>query len=141
MHLPSLRFTALAACVALVTSAAPSASIEDVHELSMLKLNNIEYEVGDDLPEWIAALDGEKVRISGYMRNGTLEGMQWFDLTNDSCGCGTSKLQHFVRVTMDNGKTTFSPEELELEGTFSAGEKLDEDEFVESIFRVKIDSL
>ncbi len=113
----------------------------DVHEVSMVKLNNIEYQVGDDLPKWVTALDGETIRISGFMRNGTLEGEAWFDLTNDSCGCGTSKLQHFVRVTLGEGTTTFTPDELVLEGTFSVGEKLDEDEFVESIFRLKVESL
>jgi hypothetical protein len=124
-----------------LSSAGGGAVVGDVHEVSMVKLNNIEYQVGDDLPKWVTALDGETIRISGFMRNGTLEGEAWFDLTNDSCGCGTSKLQHFVRVTLGEGTTTFTPDELVLEGTFSVGEKLDEDEFVESIFRLKVESL
>ncbi len=138
MQLHSSLRTSLVVGIAFLASAS---SEDSVHEVSMVKLNNIVYEVGDDLPEWVAALDGETIKISGYMRNGTLEGESWFDLTNDSCGCGTSKLQHFVRVTLENGKTTFSPQELELEGTFSASEKLDEDDFVESIFRLTIDTL
>ncbi len=113
----------------------------DVIEVSMIKLNNIEYEEGDPLPDWVVALDGEQVRISGFMRNGTLEGMSWFDLTNDSCGCGTSKLQHFVRITLTDGTSTFTPQELNLEGTFEAGEVEDEDGFVESIYRLEIESL
>jgi hypothetical protein len=124
-----------------LSSAGGSTVDGDVLEVSMVKLNNIEYRVGDDLPDWVTALDGETVRISGFMRNGTLEGEQWFDLTNDSCGCGTSKLQHFVRISLGEGTTTFTPDELVLEGTFSVGEQLDEDEFVESIFRLKVDSL
>ena len=108
---------------ALLAAAARAPVIDKVTEVSMLELNNIEYRIGDDLPDWITALDGTTIKITGYMRNGTLEGETWFDLTNDSCGCGTGKLQHFVRVSLGEGTTTFTPDELELEGTFHAGEK------------------
>ena len=97
---------------------------ERVIEVSIIKLNNVEYRFGKELPEWVTALDGEQVRISGYMRNGTTEGESWFDLTNDSCGCGTSKLQHFVRVTLREGSTSFSAAELTLVGDFSVGEEI-----------------
>jgi len=114
---------------------------DGVLEVSMQKLNNVEYEPGDELPEEITALDGMRIQISGYMRNGTIEGETWFDLTNDSCGCGTSKLQHFVRVSIKEGTTSFRAGELVLIGDFAVGEVEDEDGFVESIFRLEIESL
>ncbi len=139
----TMRFRALL-LVPLLTATAGLGVLaqgDGVIEVSIIKLNNVEYEFGDELPEWVTALDGHQVRISGYMRNGTTEGETWFDLTNDNCGCGTSKLQHFVRVTLGEGQTTFRPTELTLEGEFSSGEVEDEDGFVESIFRLSIDSL
>jgi len=114
---------------------------DEVFELSIIKLNNVEYVEGKALPEWVTALDGREVRIAGFMRNGTVDGDTWFDLCNDNCGCGTSKLQHFVRVTLEEGTTVFTPGELTLVGEFSAGELEDEDGFVESIFRLTIPSL
>jgi len=110
-------------------------------EVSLAKLMNVDWRPGEKLPDEIAAYDGQLVRISGFMRNGTTEGETWFDLTNDSCGCGTGKVQHFVRVTLENGTTSFSPSELVLEGVFSVGEVEDEDGFVESVYRLTIEEL
>ncbi len=107
----------------------------------MQKLNNIEWDPGEEIPEEIKAYDGQRVEISGYMRNGTEEGASWFDLTDDSCGCGTSKLQHFVRVTLTDGTTSFDPGELTLTGEFEVSEKEDEDGFIESLYRLKIEKL
>ncbi len=119
----------------------PARSHEDVIELSLQKLADIEYEPGDDIDEQVLVYDGLTIKITGYMRTGTVEGAKWFDLTNDSCGCGTSKLQHFVRVTLEDDTTRFQPNELSLTGTFSVGEKEDEDGFVESIYRLMIKKL
>lgn len=133
------RLAPLLPCALILLGAAPVD--DEATEVSMLRLNNIEYEVGDPLPDWVSALDGASIKISGYMRNGTLEGDSWFDLTNDNCGCGTSNLPHFVRVTLEEGTTSFNPDLLELEGTFSSGEVEDEDGFVESIYRLTIEKL
>jgi hypothetical protein len=110
-------------------------------EVSLQKLADIEYEPGDDIDKDVLVYNEQRVRITGYMRNGTTEGETWFDLTNDSCGCGTSKLQHFVRVTMTEGKTHYDPAELDLTGVLEVGEVEDEDGFVESIYRLTIGSL
>lgn len=126
---------------AFLTSLAARAAEDEVIEVSIIKLNNVEYVEGKALPEWVTALDGRQVRIAGFMRNGTVDGETWFDLCNDNCGCGTSKLQHFVRVTIEEGTTLFNPGELTLVGEFSAGELEDEDGFVESIFRLTIPEL
>lgn len=122
----------------------PAAGIQpsgDAIELSLQKLMSIEWEPGDDVPEDVSVYDGQRVELSGFMRNGTTEGQTWFDLTNDSCGCGTGKVQHFVRVTIESGTTSFSPAELTLVGTFEVSEKEDEDGFVESLYRLKIETL
>jgi hypothetical protein len=122
-------------------AAAAPAALDDALEVSMQKLNNIEWDPGEEIPEEIKAYDGQRVEISGYMRNGTEEGASWFDLTDDSCGCGTSKLQHFVRVTLTDGTTSFDPGELTLTGEFEVSEKEDEDGFIESLYRLKIEKL
>jgi len=114
---------------------------EDVLQVSLQKLMNVEWNPGDELPEDIKAYDGQRVEISGFMRTGTTEGETWFDLTNDSCGCGTGKLQHFVRVSLTDDRTRFDPGELVLTGSFEVSEKEDEDGFVESLYRMKIEKL
>ena len=147
-----LRALLLPALAAAVAVSAPATSAEsapaaqqrlagDAIEVSLQKLMSIEWEPGDDIPEDVSVYDGQRVEVSGFMRNGTTEGQTWFDLTNDSCGCGTGKVQHFVRVSIENGTTSFSPAELTLVGTFEVSEKEDEDGFVESLYRLKIETL
>jgi len=133
--------TLSALLLAPLLSAAAAPAPPEALELSLQKLMNVEWEPGEELPGEITAYDGRRVRISGFMRNGTLEGTSWFDLTNDSCGCGTGKVQHFVRVTLERGTTSFSPAELTLVGVFDVGEVADEDGFVESLYRLSIEEL
>jgi hypothetical protein len=125
----------------LSSGAALAGAGAEVLQVSMQKLNGIEWEPGDEVPEEIAAYDGKRIEISGFMRNGTVEGESWFDLTNDSCGCGTSKLQHFVRVTIEDDTVSYDPKELTLTGSFEVSEREDEDGFVESLYRLKIQKL
>lgn len=137
-----IRLFALGALLGLATLAgARHVQRDDVLPVSMQKLNNIEWEPGDEIPEEVSAYDGHEVEISGYMRNGTVEGQSWFDLIDDSCGCGTGKLQHFVRVVLTEGTVSFSPSELTLTGSFEVSEKEDEDGFVESLYRLEIAKL
>lgn len=139
MMLQLKSLVVLLACGAALAFAGPG---EDLPiDVSIQKLSDIEYEPGDDIDEEVLAYNKQRVRINGYMRNGTTEGESWFDLTDDSCGCGTSKLQHFVRVTLSEGTTRYDPGELELTGYFEVGEIEDEDGFVESIYRMTITSL
>lgn len=137
VHLP----TTLALLGLLSSGAALAGAGAEVLQVSMQKLNGIEWEPGDEVPEEIAAYDGKRIEISGFMRNGTVEGESWFDLTNDSCGCGTSKLQHFVRVTIEDDTVSYDPKELTLTGSFEVSEREDEDGFVESLYRLKIQKL
>lgn len=140
LQAPRLLRLVILSCLATLASASLYVS-DDAMEVSMQKLNNIEWEPGEDIPEEISAYDGQRISISGYMRNGTTEGQTWFDLIDDSCGCGTGKLQHFVRVTLKEGTTSFTPSELSLTGSFAVSEKEDEDGFVESLYRLEIQKL
>lgn len=112
----------------------------DVVELSILKLKNARYRQGRPLPQWVADLDGKRVRIWGYMAIGTLEGLTQFELVPESCECGRSKVNHFVEVTLTEGQTRFIPGRITLEGTFYASE-IEEDGFVTSLYRLKTDAL
>lgn len=121
--------------------AVPAASAAEFLEVRLVELMAIDYRRGRRLPDWVLALDGEKVRIEGYMAIGTPEGGETFELVWDSCGCGTSQPHHFVEVTMPDGDTTqFDPEVIAVEGRFAVGEVI-EDGFVKSLFRLKAERI
>ncbi len=106
----------------------------------MAKLTSINYRPGKELPTEVQALDGQRVRIEGYMALGTLEGIDTFEFVPESCECGRSKVQHFIDVTIEEGLTTFTPGRIVLEGVLSVGE-VEEDGFVVSLYRMTIRSL
>ena len=119
----------------LGSSAAP-ATEEPAIELSLLDLMSIEYSPGKRLPRWVRALDGKRVRLEGYMALGTPEGDEKFELLWDSCGCGQSNVHHFVEVSLTEETTSFTPDLIWVEGTFSVGE-IREGGFVVSLFRLE----
>lgn len=138
----SVKATLLLGICALSTSAAPaSLAADDPVEVSMQKLKNANYEKGKPLPDEIQELDGKTIEIEGYMAVGTLEGVDTFELVPESCECGRSKVNHFVLVTITDGLTSYRPGRIKLTGEFSAGEVKDEDGFVESVYRLTIESL
>ena len=120
----------------MATPAAAPAAEDPVIELSLLDLMSIDYRPGKRLPAWVRALDGQRVRIDGYMALGTPEGIEKFELVWDSCGCGQSNVNHFIEVTLTDETTTFDPDIIFVEGEFSVGE-IREDGFVVSLFRLK----
>ena len=120
----------------MATPAAAPAAEDPVIELSLLDLMSIDYRPGTRLPAWVRALDGQRVRIEGYMALGTPEGIEKFELVWDSCGCGQSNVNHFIEVTLTAETTTFDPDIIFVEGEFSVGE-IREDGFVISLFRLK----
>ena len=124
---------------ALGSTAAPA--VEDpAIELSLLDLMSIEYSPGKRLPRWVRALDGKRVRLEGYMALGTPEGDEKFELLWDSCGCGQSNVHHFVEVSLTEETTSFTPDLIWVEGTFSVGE-IREGGFVVSLFRLETKSI
>lgn len=111
------------------------AAAEEVVEVTLAKLMNYEWKQGMRVPKEIRELDGKKVRISGLMALGTLEGVSEFELVSDACGCGQSKMNHFVMVDLGDDTTGYDPDELVVEGTFEVGEEV-EDGFVVSLYRL-----
>lgn len=110
---------------------------DEVPEIKLTDLMEVEYKRGKALPADITAYSGKTIKITGLMAIGTPEGMQTFQLVNDACGCGQSKVQHFVEITMPDGElTNYTPEEITVTGVFEASEKM-EDGFVVSIWRLK----
>jgi len=124
----------------MVAPAAAPAAEDPVIELSLLDLMSIDYQPGKELPAWVRSLDGRRVRIEGYMALGTPEGVDKFELVWDSCGCGQSNVNHFIEVSLTEETTSFDPDIIWVEGTFSVGE-IREDGFVVSLFRLKTESI
>ena len=114
---------------------------DDALEVSIQKLRDAKYERGKPLPEEIQELDGKTIEIEGYMAISTLEGVTTFELVPESCECGRSKVNHFVEVTITDGVTSYRPGRMTLRGKFSVGEVLDDDGFVQSVYRLSIESL
>ena len=119
---------------------ARSQATEEPIEVSIDWLTNLDYRRGMRLPDEILALDGQEVRISGYMAIGTLEGADVFELVPESCECGRSKVQHFIEVTLTEDRVRFMPGRIELTGKFSVGE-VEEDGFVVSLYRLEVKAL
>ena len=113
---------------------------DEAVEVSIEMLTSIEYRRGGELPEDILDLDGKTIEIEGYMAIGTLEGIERFELVPEPCECGRSKVQHFIDVTLTEGRTTFKPGRFTVRGKFSVGE-VEEDGFVVSLYRLEITSL
>jgi hypothetical protein len=105
-------------------------------EVDLIELTLIDWQPGKEVPEKIKKLDGKHIRIKGLMAMGTVEGVDTFNLVTSGCSCGTTKLQHFVKVTLADDVTQFTPDELTLTGVFSVGEE-EEDGFVTSLYRLK----
>ncbi len=117
----------------------PNSRLQDdeAPEIRLSDLMEVEYKRGKALPAEITAYEGQTVKITGLMALGTPEGEETFQLVNDACGCGQSKVQHFVEVTMPEGDLTqYTPEEITVTGVFEASEKF-EDGFVVSVWRLK----
>ena len=134
-------FLILSLGAASFATPAPVPTTEDpVIELSLLDLMSIDYRPGKKLPPWVRSLDGRAVRIEGYMALGTPEGDDKFELVWDSCGCGQSNVNHFIEVSLTEDTTSFDPDIIWVEGTFSVGE-IREDGFVVSLFRLKTESI
>ena len=122
------------------TAAARALDDEQPLELTLTKLMAAKYDPGKPLDEDILEFDGKKVKITGLMALGTLEGQETFELTSDSCGCGQSKVNHFVKVTLVDETTRYTPNEITVTGTFEASEEI-VDGFVVSVYRITADEI
>ena len=110
---------------------------EDAHEITLEDLRDFKYRRGKRPPKRIRALDGMRVKVSGFMTLNTPEGVEEYQLISDACGCdGGTKPHHFVLVQLTDEITTFTPDELTITGILSVGE-VEEDGFVTSLFRIQ----
>ena len=112
----------------------------DVKEIDMNDLTGIEYEEGKPLPDKVMKLDGERVKISGYMDVGTGENAKEFRLASDNCGCNGRKVHHFVKVKLKDKTVGYSPNVVRVTGTMAVGEEK-EDGYVTSIYRLEADTV
>jgi hypothetical protein len=120
--------------------AVPSIRWGDAKEIDMNDLTGIEYEEGKPLPEKVQKLDGERVKISGYMDVGTGENAKEFRLASDNCGCNGRKVHHFVKVKLKDKTVGYSPNVVKVTGTMAVGEEK-EDGYVTSIYRLEADTV
>ena len=120
---------------ALERPPAGPAACEDPIEVELVMLTSIDWKPGAQIPEEIRKLDGKRIRIKGVMAMGTVEGVDSFQLVNDGCACGTTKVQHCVDVKLADDTTEYTPDEITVTGTFSVGE-VEEDGFVVSLYRL-----
>ena len=136
--LESTRFASSQTLNALERGSVPPD--DEVIEVSILALKNARYRPGRALPRWIQELDGKHVSLWGFMAIGTLEGLQKFELVPESCECGRSRVNHFIDVTLIEGRTKFIPGRITLTGTFHASEQ-ETDGFITSLYRLSTPKL
>ena len=113
----------------------------DTVEVDLWKITGIEYEIGGELPDWISDLDGQQVKISGFMYNsGPVRDIEEFLLITDSCGCGGQlKVHHFVQVTLPEG-IDYQSKMIGLTGKMSVGE-VEEDGYVVNLYRLSVEKV
>lgn len=137
----SARTTFLLALIAVAPlGARPS---DDPVDVDIKNLTEIEWKVGDPLPETVTKLDGKKVRISGLMdpNQFTPDDVYQFDLVSNTCGCSGSGPQHYVKVDLGETSIPYQTNPIELIGTISIGEVKDDDGFVTSIYRLNVEKI
>ena len=146
LDLRTLTLTALALSLANLSAVADSSRaaqtlvVPETIEVSLSELTSIEYEPGKELPKKIRELDGKEVVITGVMHADTGYDVTEFWLVTESCECATSpEPHHFVEVTLTSGTTSRKRGEMSFKGIFSVGEVLDENGFVESLYRLEGD--
>lgn len=110
-------------------------SYDDVDLLKVLNANPVPLDITDYFPEWLEGLDGQRIRIRGFMYPAYQEtGLKGFILArdNDICCFGRDpKVYDLIRVVMREGTTTdYLPNRpFDVVGTFHivpepAGESL-----------------
>ncbi|HJP00848.1 MAG TPA: hypothetical protein QF764_03675 [Planctomycetota bacterium] len=109
-------------------------------EVSIMRLTSIQWRPGARLPDWVRALDGQRVKVVGYMALDTHEGARSFRQTWDQCGCESAKASHFIEVGLGEKTTGYNPDQITVIGTMSVGEQK-EDGFVTSLFRLAAESV
>ncbi len=111
---------------------------DPVIEVDLMRLTNINWEPGADVPEDIRALHGRRVVLRGFMHMNAEEDARTFPLVSESCQCSAGLLvHHFVEVDLGpNGRVRRMTGQFEVIGRFEVGEQWD-DGFLTSLYRLK----
>ena len=107
-------------------------------------LASFEYREGMALPKGVTELDKKEVKVSGFMRgeNGATEGLEFFMIVNEACGCaGEPKLNEVIYCAMPEGqKVNLSAAPVKVTGTMYVGEEKEGD-YVTSLYRMEIQKI
>jgi len=98
---------------------------------------------GRELPAEIRALNGRRVKITGFMRNEEeREHMTWFWIVNQNCDCqGAPRMNEWVYGTMpEEEDISYTDEPVEVTGVLDVGEERNGDRVV-SIYRLAIEEV
>jgi hypothetical protein len=119
-------------------------SYDDIDLLKVLNMEPVTKDAPDQMPRWLQDLDGQRIRIRGYMRPGELsEGLPSFVLARDTQACcfgPNTKAYDIIPVIMRDGVTTdyihMTP--FDLVGVFhiSVEMDLDDPEKVEFLYYI-----
>lgn len=120
-------------------------SYDDIDLLKVLNMEPVTPNAPDLFPTWLKDLEGQRIRIRGYMRPGELsEDLPFFVLardTKDCCFGANSKPYDIIPVIMREGVTTnyIHLRPFDVVGVFHIGVELDfaNPEKVEFMYRIE----
>lgn len=103
-------------------------SFDDIDMLKILKVEKVPADVMTRLPDWLRKLNGQKVRIRGFMYPAFEDtGLRGFTFVRDeNCFYGqNANVFHFAEVTMRKGKTAdyINGRPFDVVGVFRLGEE------------------
>lgn len=114
------------------------ASLDDVVEVDIMDLTSIDWKPGAELPAWVTELSGRTVLIQGYMHQSVVDDTNRFPFVSDVCQCVARLMpHHFIDVHIGDDTTGPVPGSLEIMGRFNVGERVDDDGFVTSLYRLR----
>jgi len=108
------------------------ASFDDIDLLKILNMAPVPTDAADHFPDWLQALDGEHVRVRGYMRPGfEAEDITEFLFVRDNGACcygPRPKIYDMIAVELKDGQSTDWIEDtpFDVEGTFRIESHVDE---------------
>jgi hypothetical protein len=115
----------------------------DPTPLDFTILAGFDYQEGQKLPDKVTKFDGKTIKIRGFMRpleDGVGDKVSQFYLVNQACDCtGMPKLNEIILCTLPDGKTAdIADDPVTVVGELSVGEERDADDYVTSIYRLKV---
>lgn len=109
-------------------------SYDDIDLLKVLNMEPVTADAPEHFPTWLKELDGQRIRIRGYMRPGLLsENIAFFVLARDTMACcfgPNTKAYDIIPVIMREGVTTdyIHMRPFDLVGNFHINVEMDLDD-------------